>query len=1203
LINVNRISGFNTNRILINDDIELLNKDISGINALYGRITGNLGIRNINIFGDLNLGSNKISLQEISGNSSTLLINNSDNNRTVEIAGYKTKISSFNLDLFANINNGTIEMKAKNINISDDTQAGSMNIGNFLNINFFSETNFGSQSAPYRTNLYGAVNFLNNTNDLIQSSNTSINFFKPVLMHGVDITINNSGSFIGNLQGTAYNSNLLNNQPGSYYQPVNTAVTINNIINYNAGSAEVAKFMGHGGSTSKPMRFYWSSHQNSTPTYIWGSNSSTGSNNPDFYPYNPAHFNVNYSNSSNTSNLSNESKTLKSNTNGHAMTFNFSSSSGTPTYVWGTSDGNGRTYNVYQPSQFNVSYANNSGSASYANDAGNANYAARASRADSLNNNVLGASKGYIYYNNGNLTLQSGGGGDNNSNRVRIGQGSGQNSQHERSVAIGYYAGHDTQRQHSVSIGDYAGHSSQYNYNVAIGNHAGYHQNHEHSVAIGNHAGYTQYNLAVAIGYYAGYSTQHGHTVAIGYEAGKENQHAHSIAIGEAASYYNQYSHSYSYGYYAGHNHQRSHSIAIGTHAGHEQIRDNAIAIGNHAGYQHLHNKAIAIGYYAGRHQMDSDSIAIGHNAGHMGLLSQSIAIGYHASNTNGRDYHRTLVINATNNSGIKPYHHDSCYINPIRHTDEGGSHMKMLRYNTNTKEVSYTNQSGGGGSGGSSDNPVRIGTGSGQNSQHTYSVAIGHYAGHNTQRQHSVSIGDYAGHSSQDNYNVAIGNRAGYHQHHENNVAIGNHAGYNQNHEHSVAIGNHAGYTQYNVAVAIGYYAGFNHQRSGAVAIGYQAGREDQHNHSIAIGESASHYNQHSNSYSYGYYAGHNYQRSHSIAIGTHAGHEQIRDNAIAIGYHAGYQDLDNKAIAIGHYAGRHKMDSDSIAIGHNAGHMGLLSKSIAIGYHASNTNGRDYHRTLVINATNNSGIRPYHHDSCYINPIRHTDESGSHMKMLRYNINTKEVSYTNQSGGGASVDNLIVNNFFRQNHWLRSEENFHRIHFSHNSNTHYHCHGEHYFEGAPVRIAGHDLRCNYNVIAYYSDIRLKEKVGNIENALDKIKVIETFYFKENEKAKSFGYNNKKTQLGISAQSVQAVIPEIVTLAPFDMSLCSLNNNIDNENIETQQEVVSKTGENYLSLDYSKLVPLLIEGIKEQQKQIDELKNEINYLKKNISE
>ena len=65
-------------------------------------------------------------------------------------------------------------------------------------------------------------------------------------------------------------------------------------------------------------------------------------------------------------------------------------------------------------------------------------------------------------------------------------------------------------------------------------------------------------------------------------------------------------------------------------------------------------------------------------------------------------------------------------------------------------------------------------------------------------------------------------------------------------------------------------------------------------------------------------------------------------------------------------------------------------------------------------------------------------------------------------------------------------------------------------------------------------------------------------------------------------------------------MSLCSLNNNTENENIETQKEVVSKTGENYLSVDYSKIVPLLIEGIKEQQKQIEELKNEIINLKNN---
>ena len=130
-------------------------------------------------------------------------------------------------------------------------------------------------------------------------------------------------------------------------------------------------------------------------------------------------------------------------------------------------------------------------------------------------------------------------------------------------------------------------------------------------------------------------------------------------------------------------------------------------------------------------------------------------------------------------------------------------------------------------------------------------------------------------------------------------------------------------------------------------------------------------------------------------------------------------------------------------------------------------------------------------------------------------------------------------------------------------------------------------------DVIAYYSDERLKTKVGSIENALDKISKLNGFYYVENDLAKSFGYKNEKRQLGLSAQEVQEVLPEIVTLAPFDMDTD------DNGNI-----LGSKSGEDYLTVNYAKVVPLLVEGIKEQteiiksqQKQIDELKEMIKSL------
>jgi hypothetical protein len=117
-------------------------------------------------------------------------------------------------------------------------------------------------------------------------------------------------------------------------------------------------------------------------------------------------------------------------------------------------------------------------------------------------------------------------------------------------------------------------------------------------------------------------------------------------------------------------------------------------------------------------------------------------------------------------------------------------------------------------------------------------------------------------------------------------------------------------------------------------------------------------------------------------------------------------------------------------------------------------------------------------------------------------------------------------------------------------------------------------------NITAYYSDERLKTKTGGIENALEKVQSLSGFTYVENDLARELGYANEKQQVGVSAQQVQAVIPEAVSLAPVDF-----------ETDEHSGEITSKSGENYLTVDYSRIVPLLIEAIKELKAEIDELK------------
>jgi len=107
-------------------------------------------------------------------------------------------------------------------------------------------------------------------------------------------------------------------------------------------------------------------------------------------------------------------------------------------------------------------------------------------------------------------------------------------------------------------------------------------------------------------------------------------------------------------------------------------------------------------------------------------------------------------------------------------------------------------------------------------------------------------------------------------------------------------------------------------------------------------------------------------------------------------------------------------------------------------------------------------------------------------------------------------------------------------------------------------------EIRATNNITSYYSDDRLKNKLGNIQNALESVKTLNGFYYEANQTAQDLGYTVKR-EVGMSAQEVQKILPEIVVPAPID--------------------------DKYLTIHYERIIPLLVEAIKELSAEVEKLK------------
>ena len=118
--------------------------------------------------------------------------------------------------------------------------------------------------------------------------------------------------------------------------------------------------------------------------------------------------------------------------------------------------------------------------------------------------------------------------------------------------------------------------------------------------------------------------------------------------------------------------------------------------------------------------------------------------------------------------------------------------------------------------------------------------------------------------------------------------------------------------------------------------------------------------------------------------------------------------------------------------------------------------------------------------------------------------------------------------------------------------------------------------LDCSNDVVAYASsDKRLKENIKPLDSALDKVLKISgvEFDWKElTQKEKETIHSNQGHDVGVIAQEIEEVLPEVVTTR-------------DN---------------GYKAVKYEKIVPLLIQAIKEQQEEIELLKANLEQLKYN---
>ena len=360
--------------------------------------------------------------------------------------------------------------------------------------------------------------------------------------------------------------------------------------------------------------------------------------------------------------------------------------------------------------------------------------------------------------------------------------------------------------------------------------------------------------------------------------------------------------------------------------------------------------------------------------------------------------------------------------------------------------------------------------------------------------------------------------------------IAIGSLAGTTSQGASSVAIGREAGQTsQGSNAVAIGFDAGDSSQGVNAVAVGVQAGQTSQGGQSVAVG----------------YQSGSNAQGANSVAVGYIAGRTTQGAQSVAIGWQAGLTNLAANSVAIGRESV--STGSNSTALGYAAS-TSTFTNSTALGKSATCTSNNQIMlgtSSETVSIPGNLGIQTTAPTQMLgiQGTMRVNQANNTHNKLLvLYDAGTADAVATATAFFGFGV-------------------NANTLRYQVNTN------GEnHTFFGGSTQYG----RINNNTSGFQigSDRKLKKNITELDYGLHEILQLKPSRYlmkEENE--------GDKTHIGLIAQEVQPILPEVV------------HEQLENDNTTT------------LMLSHIGFIPVLIRAIQEQEQHIQNLEDRLRTL------